>query len=68
MEPIRYGLNGEPLSCCSLESDPVTGLSTPQVEISHADQVSATKVGVTWFVALFMGVVAYLVSQSNIIG
>lgn len=68
MEPIRYGLDGEPLSCCSWESDPVTGLSTLQFEISHADQVSATKVGVTCFVALFMGVFAYLVSQSNIIG
>lgn len=66
MEPIRYGLDGEPLSCCSLESDPVTGLRTPKVEVSIADQVSATQVGGTWFLALFISAVAYIVSQSNI--
>lgn len=62
----EYGLDGEPLSCCSLESDPVTGLSTPSGRSSEADQVYTSKVRVSLFSVLFIGVTAFLVSQSNI--
>lgn len=67
MEPNRYGLDGEPLSSCSLESDPVTGLSMPIAERSKVHQVVETRVGIALFSGLFIGLVCFLVSQSNMV-
>lgn len=64
MEFNEYGLDGKPLSCRDFASDPVTGLSSPQAAQSYPHPNDKT-IGRVVFSALFIVLVCFLVSQSN---
>lgn len=65
MDPNQYGLDGKPLSCRDLKSDPVTGLSSPNAAARSDPHCIDTTIGLLVFSGLFIGLVCFLVSKAD---